>query len=108
MNSATGRESTPTRRIWTTVNPPHVATSGRARAMSDTKWPKRPTAWMAATVLRPIWAITAINYDATLYDAMLYDTSETADGTSAGHLLQRSVLERSVDYAAKLARAFPT
>src|SRR5437879_1322529 len=47
MNSATGRESTPTRRIWTTVSPPQVATSGRARAMSDTKWPKRPTAWTA-------------------------------------------------------------
>src|SRR5437667_1963820 len=108
MKRATGSESTPTRRIWTTVNPPHVATSGRARPRSDTKWPKRPTALTASTVLRPSWAITAINYDATLYDAMLYDTNETADGTSAGHLLQRSVLQPSVGYAAKLARAFPT
>src|SRR5438132_9839518 len=108
MKRATGSESTPTRRIWTTVSPPHVATSGRARPRSETKWPKRPTAVTAATVLRPIWRITAINYDATWYDAMLYGTNETADGTTAGHLLQRSVLKRSVDYAAKLARAFPT
>src|SRR5947207_13153081 len=69
MKSATGSESTPTRRIWTTVGPPHVATSGRARPMSDTKWPKRPTALTASTVLRPSWAITGLHYSCQSQDA---------------------------------------
>src|SRR5436309_1317663 len=108
MNSATGSESTPTRRIWTGVNRPHVATSGSARTISDTNWPKRPTALIPATALRPTCAITARNYVVRCYDATLYDESEVADETSAGHLLQRSVLQRNVGHAAKLASAFPT
>src|SRR5256886_14318685 len=74
MNSATGSESTPTRRICTNVRGPHTATSGMACARSRTKWPKPPTALIASTVLRPSRWITALNYDATLHDATLHVT----------------------------------
>src|SRR5688572_4784994 len=69
MKSATGRESTPTRRIWTSVRRPQVATSGSARVISDTKWPKRPTAVMPATALRPTDSITGLNYSCKPQDA---------------------------------------
>src|SRR2546425_751763 len=52
MNSATGSESTPTRRIWTSRSRPHTATSGTARAASRTNWPKRPIAQLAHALAR--------------------------------------------------------
>src|SRR2546422_584118 len=109
MNRATGSESTPTRRNWTSVSRPQTPTSGTARARSRMKWPKRPTVLTASTVLRPIRSITAVNYDATLDDAMLYDTKEMAGGIDRRPLLQHSAGASDYGaYAAKLASAFPT
>src|SRR2546429_1674243 len=69
MNRATGRESTPTRRSWTSVSRPQTSTSGTARARSPMKCPKRPTILMAATVLRPIRSITGLKYSSKPQDA---------------------------------------
>src|SRR3972149_6383161 len=44
MNSAIGTDSTPIRRIWLAVSPPHVPTSLRARATDERKYPMRPNA----------------------------------------------------------------
>src|SRR2546421_4993795 len=85
MNRATGRESTPTRRSWTSVSRPQTSTSGTARAKSPMKWPKRPTTLTASTVLRPIRSITGLNYDATLYDATLYEKDRPQDRRSEEH-----------------------
>src|SRR5436190_11571815 len=58
MNSATGNESTPMRRIWTTTRRAQMPTSRRPRTMSIRKWPKRPRASMAEMERRPMASIT--------------------------------------------------
>src|SRR5881394_4645207 len=58
MNSATGSESTPMRRIWTTTRRAQMPTSRRPRTMSIRKWPKRPRASMAEMERRPMASIT--------------------------------------------------
>src|SRR2546426_6673758 len=94
MNRATGRESTPTRRSWTSVSRPQTSTSGTARARSPMKCPKRPTILTAATVLRPIRSITGLNYDATLHDATLRSEEHTSELQSPCNLVCRLLLEK--------------
>jgi len=54
MNSATGSESTPIRRIWPISSRAQTPRSEKARPMSTRKWPTRPTASMAEMERRPI------------------------------------------------------